>query len=143
MDIGQILKELRLTDPRRPSQKDIARILGTTRITYGKKENGKTTVSIDEALELSRFYDIDIEVFFDPEIAAISIQARSYAADLSSSSKGTPMNDRDLIRDLSRLLVEKEKEIKQLKKELAALKKRLETCISCERGSHCDKTKTH
>jgi transcriptional regulator with XRE-family HTH domain len=126
----------------------IGNVLGITRATYGKKENGKLEISLEEALKLSEYYDVDITVFFESEAPDFIFADPSddSAADfidvrMEGSNENMVYQDNDLIRELSALLVEKEKEIKRLKQKIAQLeecKKRIK-CIECPARQNCDK----
>lgn len=42
-------------------QEDIARILKTTKQTYGKYENGKLNLKIEDLITLCQFYDVSAD----------------------------------------------------------------------------------
>lgn len=146
MDTAHVLKKLRLAHPARPSQEMIGNILGITRITYGKKENGKLSLTADDALRLSNFYNVDVALFIDPNAAGIDkITADPNSIKTRTEPKDTfnPMNisDADLIRNLSALLVEKEKKITALEARIAQLeecKKKIK-CVDCPARQNCQR----
>ena len=43
------------------TQKDVARILNTTKQNYGRYENGKRKLSIDDLITLSKFYKVSTD----------------------------------------------------------------------------------
>ncbi|MBE6804455.1 MAG: helix-turn-helix transcriptional regulator [Ruminococcaceae bacterium] len=43
------------------TQEDVARILNTTKQNYGRYENGKRKLSIDDLITLSKFYKVSTD----------------------------------------------------------------------------------
>ena len=43
------------------TQEDVARILNTTKQNYGRYENGKRKLSIDDLITLSKFYKVSAD----------------------------------------------------------------------------------
>lgn len=54
----EILKDLREDREPKPSQKDIAAILGTTQQYYSEYENGKRPLPIEHLITLCKFYNV-------------------------------------------------------------------------------------
>lgn len=120
-----ILRQLRLSSRKRLTQADMAKVIGTTRGTYGKKEKGEMTVTIDDLQRLAGFYGISIQQFFSPEPVAPALPApKKEAAPVEPPApvKTDTSEVDELIRDLNRMLVDQHKLIMEKNKEIQYLK---------------------
>ncbi len=57
----EIIKELREDREPKPSQKEIAKLLGTTQQYYSKYENGKRPLPIEHLKTLCVFYNVSAD----------------------------------------------------------------------------------
>ena len=64
--IGKKLRELR--EERHLSLERVAHVLGVTRMSVSRYENGKSTVSIDQLVQFAAFFDKDILFFLPPSL---------------------------------------------------------------------------
>lgn len=60
------LKTARLSDPRTPSQLDVARAVGVNQGFYSRLENGETKVAADTAHDLAAYFGLQVADLFTP-----------------------------------------------------------------------------
>jgi DNA-binding XRE family transcriptional regulator len=72
--IGEKLRELRLK--RQLSLEKVGRVVGVTRMSMSRYERGTSTVSLDQLIQFSIFFDVDISMFFPPSVHTTEIDRK-------------------------------------------------------------------
>jgi transcriptional regulator with XRE-family HTH domain len=131
----RILKKMRLSYPGKLTQADMAKVIGNTRGTYGKKEKGLMAVSIEDLTRLAKFYDVEISDFFtsSTKYKTVSSQEpssmvketpleleRALKKDDAPPTAASHMSDlNELIIDLNHMLVDLHRQIAEKDRQLA------------------------
>ncbi len=115
------LKELRKNHPRKLTQQDVARALGITRATYGKKEAGKVAITLEDLRKLAAFFRVDVQYFFsapnDPA-AQVPEPPPPCRPQPEEDPHRMIMRLSSMLLDLHAQIQEKNEEIEELKKSI-------------------------
>ncbi len=156
------LKQLRKSDMRKPTQETIAKIIGITRATYGKKETGKVATSIEDLRKLAAYYEVELTSFFSAQKASNtrkpepsikgkekkqrerSMASRQETAHLFGKADALVTEDIGALKDhlvrMAILLTQKEEENLELRALLHKVWQDCADCINCDNREFCRKT---
>ena len=106
-----VLKELRLRQTPKVTQKQVADILGVAEGTYSRKETGQIGTSLEDIEKIAEFYGLTIQDLFGT-ISPLD-NDKSELETLKSEVKELS----EVIVELNKQLVQKDREISRLKQE--------------------------
>ena len=119
--VGSKLLEIR--EDRKMSQEEFAEFLGFSSSAYGRLERNETSIEIDQMLGIAQKLDVPIQEFLPETITINNKDNRNQAAGIVFYGNQTIHNyycsESDAIK-------QKDEELIRLRKEVAALEKKLE-----------------
>lgn len=112
-----ILRDLRLSQPEKLTQKNVADGAGISQGNYSKKERGGVAITLTDLEKLAKFYGLSIGEMFDGHISHSNREASDHGRE------GDKMTEKiieltDVIVKLNQLINKKDTEIEKLKEEL-------------------------